>query len=87
MKSLRTCNFCKGSEEEGMPVAIELNKRIAGKSVPFTLGSTLQDVQLDEVNLYLMHRRDKRLLNKSLRSMLNKAKRGNRYLNLFIVLD
>ena len=37
VKSLRTCNFCKGSEEEGMPVAIELNKRIAGKSVPFTL--------------------------------------------------
>lgn len=37
VKSLRTCNFCKGSEEEGMPVAIELNKRIAGKPVPFTL--------------------------------------------------
>lgn len=37
VKSLRTCNFCKGEEEEGMPVAIELNKRIAGKSVPFTL--------------------------------------------------
>lgn len=37
VKSLRTCNFCKGSEEEGMPIAIELNKRIAGKSVPFTL--------------------------------------------------
>ncbi len=37
MKSLRTCNFCKGAEEEGMPVAIELNKRLAGKSVPFTL--------------------------------------------------
>lgn len=37
VKSLRTCNFCKGAEEEGMPVAIELNKRIAGKSVPFTL--------------------------------------------------
>ncbi|HDR4710234.1 TPA: nitrite reductase [Bacillus paranthracis] len=36
-KSLRTCNFCKGEEEEGMPVAIELNKRIAGKPVPFTL--------------------------------------------------
>ncbi|MEH7378918.1 nitrite reductase [Bacillus sp. JJ1533] len=37
VKSLRTCNFCKGAEEEGMPVAIELNKRIAGKQVPFTL--------------------------------------------------
>jgi len=37
VKSLRTCNFCKGSEQEGMPIAIELNKRIAGKSVPFTL--------------------------------------------------
>ena len=37
VKSLRTCNFCKGEEEEGMPVAIELNRRIAGKAVPFTL--------------------------------------------------
>ncbi|RTR28153.1 nitrite reductase [Robertmurraya yapensis] len=37
IKSLRTCNFCKGEEEEGMPVAIELNRRIAGRSVPFTL--------------------------------------------------
>ncbi len=37
VKSLRTCNFCKGEEEEGMPVAIELNKRIAGKPVPFTI--------------------------------------------------
>ncbi|MCM3763045.1 nitrite reductase [Alkalihalobacillus oceani] len=37
VKSLRTCNFCKGSEEEGMPVARELNKRMAGKPVPFTL--------------------------------------------------
>ncbi|MGN7299907.1 nitrite reductase [Ferdinandcohnia sp. SAFN-114] len=37
VKSLRTCNFCKGAEEEGMPIAIELNKRIAGKQVPFTL--------------------------------------------------
>ncbi|RAL22088.1 nitrite reductase [Thermoflavimicrobium daqui] len=37
VKSLRTCNFCKGSTEEGMPVAIELNKRIAGKPTPFTL--------------------------------------------------
>ncbi|MDX8362967.1 MULTISPECIES: nitrite reductase [Bacillaceae] len=35
VKSLRTCNFCKGAEEEGMPVAIELNKRIAGREVPF----------------------------------------------------
>lgn len=37
VKSLRTCNFCKGAEEEGMPVAIELNERIAGKPVPFTM--------------------------------------------------
>lgn len=37
VKSLRTCNFCKGEEEEGMPVAIELNKRIAGIPVPFTI--------------------------------------------------
>lgn len=37
VKSLRTCNFCKGEEEEGMPIAKELNRRIAGKPVPFTL--------------------------------------------------
>lgn len=37
VKSLRTCNFCQGAEEEGMPTAIEINKRIAGKPVPFTL--------------------------------------------------
>jgi precorrin-3B C17-methyltransferase len=37
VKSLRTCNFCKGEEEEGMPVAKEINHRIAGKPVPFTL--------------------------------------------------
>ncbi|WP_394186579.1 nitrite reductase [Metabacillus halosaccharovorans] len=37
VKSLRTCNFCKGEEEEGMSVAKELNRRIAGKAVPFTL--------------------------------------------------
>ncbi|MCA1031557.1 nitrite reductase [Bacillus timonensis] len=37
VKSLRTCGFCKGEEEEGMPVAIELNKRIAGKEVPWPL--------------------------------------------------
>ncbi|WP_045519387.1 nitrite reductase [Neobacillus niacini] len=37
VKSLRTCNFCKGAEAEGMPVAIELNNRIAGIPVPFTL--------------------------------------------------
>ncbi|RNA70012.1 nitrite reductase [Alteribacter keqinensis] len=37
VKSLRTCNFCKGAEEEGMPVAVELNRRIAGQKVPFTL--------------------------------------------------
>ncbi|WP_394189430.1 nitrite reductase [Paenisporosarcina quisquiliarum] len=37
VKSLRTCNFCKGSEEEGMPVAKEINRRIAGIPVPFTL--------------------------------------------------
>lgn len=37
VKSLRTCNFCQGAEEEGMPVAIELNDRIAGIPVPFPL--------------------------------------------------
>jgi len=37
VKSLRTCNFCKGSEEEGMPIAQELNRIIAGREVPFTL--------------------------------------------------
>jgi len=37
VKSLRTCNFCKGEEEEGMPVAKEINRRIAGKPVPFTI--------------------------------------------------
>lgn len=37
VKSLRTCNFCKGEEREGMPVAKELNRRIAGKPLPFTL--------------------------------------------------
>lgn len=37
VKSLKTCNFCKGEVEEGMPVAKELNQRIAGKAVPFTL--------------------------------------------------
>ncbi|MEK5392552.1 nitrite reductase [Margalitia sp. FSL K6-0131] len=37
VKSLRTCNFCKGAEIEGMPVAEELNRRIAGIEVPFTL--------------------------------------------------
>ncbi|MBN8202806.1 nitrite reductase (plasmid) [Cytobacillus firmus] len=37
VKSLRTCNFCKGEEEEGMPVAKELNESIAGIPVPFTL--------------------------------------------------
>lgn len=37
VKSLRTCNFCKGSEEEGMPVAIKINERIAGRPVPFTV--------------------------------------------------
>ncbi|TMW74134.1 nitrite reductase [Alteribacter natronophilus] len=37
VKSLRTCNFCKGEEREGMPVAKELNARIAGQPVPFTL--------------------------------------------------
>lgn len=37
VKSLRTCNFCKGEEREGMPVAKEINRRIAGKPVPFTL--------------------------------------------------
>jgi len=37
VKSLRTCNFCKGEEAEGMPVAKEINRRIAGTPVPFTL--------------------------------------------------
>ncbi|MGE7023732.1 nitrite reductase [Solibacillus cecembensis] len=37
VKSLRHCNFCKGEEQEGMPVAKEINRRIAGKPVPFTL--------------------------------------------------
>lgn len=37
IKSLRTCNFCKGSEAEGMPVAKNLNTLLAGKEVPFTL--------------------------------------------------
>lgn len=37
VKSLRTCNFCKGAEAEGMPVAKELNNRVAGKPVPLTV--------------------------------------------------
>ncbi|TWT13167.1 nitrite reductase [Planomicrobium sp. CPCC 101079] len=37
VKSLRTCNFCKGEEAEGMPMAKELNRRIAGRPVPITL--------------------------------------------------
>jgi NAD(P)H-nitrite reductase large subunit len=37
VKSLRTCNFCKGEIEEGIPVAKEINKRTAGKVVPFTV--------------------------------------------------
>ncbi|MDN4493234.1 nitrite reductase [Ureibacillus aquaedulcis] len=37
VKSLRTCNFCKGELEEGMPVAKELNRRTAGRAVPFTV--------------------------------------------------
>lgn len=37
VKSLRTCNFCKGAEEEGMPVAAQLNERIKDKPVPFPL--------------------------------------------------
>lgn len=37
VKSLKTCNFCKGEIVEGMPVAKELNRRIAGKPVPFTI--------------------------------------------------
>lgn len=37
VKSLRHCNFCKGEEQEGMPVAKEINRHIAGKPVPFTL--------------------------------------------------
>ncbi|MGE6721239.1 nitrite reductase [Peribacillus frigoritolerans] len=37
VKSLRTCNFCKGAVQEGMPTATKLNELIAGKPVPFTL--------------------------------------------------
>ncbi|USK61865.1 nitrite reductase [Peribacillus asahii] len=37
VKSLRTCNFCKGAVEEGMPTATKLNDLIAGKPVPSTL--------------------------------------------------
>jgi len=37
VKSLRTCNFCKGAVEEGMPTAIKLNDLLAGRPVPFTL--------------------------------------------------
>ncbi|WP_409254062.1 nitrite reductase [Bacillus sp. SCS-153A] len=37
VKSLRTCNFCKGELAEGMPVAKEVNERNAGKEVPFTV--------------------------------------------------
>ena len=40
VKSLRTCNFCKGAEEEGMPIAVELNERFSGKPVPRTLRPT-----------------------------------------------
>lgn len=50
-KSLRTCNFCKGEEEEGMPVAIELNKRIAGKPVPLHSVLPILVVRLAVVNL------------------------------------
>lgn len=35
VKSLRTCNFCKGAVQEGMPTATKLNDLIAGKPVPF----------------------------------------------------
>lgn len=50
VKSLRTCNFCKGELEEGMPVAKELNRRIAGKPVPFTLKVAYMDVLLVVAN-------------------------------------
>lgn len=34
---IKETNFCKGEEEEGMPVAKELNRLFAGKPVPVTL--------------------------------------------------
>lgn len=37
VKNLAVCNFCKGAESEGLEAARELDKAIAGKSVPFPL--------------------------------------------------
>src|SRR5699024_12019852 len=37
VKSLRTCNFCKGKKGKGCQVAKETNRGIAGKPVSFTL--------------------------------------------------
>jgi precorrin-3B C17-methyltransferase len=34
VKSLKTCSFCQGAEEEGLPTAIALNEAVAGKEVP-----------------------------------------------------
>jgi precorrin-3B C17-methyltransferase len=34
VKSLRTCSFCKGAEEEGLHVAVALNDAVAGQAVP-----------------------------------------------------
>src|SRR5699024_12460375 len=34
VKSLRTCNFCKGEEREGMQVAKEINRSEAGEPEP-----------------------------------------------------
>jgi precorrin-3B C17-methyltransferase len=34
VKSLKTCSFCQGAEEEGLPTAIALNEVVAGQEVP-----------------------------------------------------
>ncbi|KYP79914.1 hypothetical protein [Ferroacidibacillus organovorans] len=36
-KNLAVCNFCKGAESEGLEAARELDKAIAGMSVPFPM--------------------------------------------------
>ncbi|MCF6094120.1 nitrite reductase [Microaerobacter geothermalis] len=37
VKSLKTCSFCQGAEEEGLHVAAALNKAIAGMEAPSAL--------------------------------------------------
>ena len=37
VKNLSVCSFCKGAEEEGLETAIQLNRQIAGVTVPFTM--------------------------------------------------